>query len=43
MNADVDAKIVSVECTTDTDEEELFAALQKWGTAAGKTVELVSA
>jgi copper chaperone CopZ len=40
IDADVDAKTVTVECTSVTDEQELLAALQKWGTAAGKTVEL---
>ena len=41
IDADVEGKVVKVECAEDTDEQELLQALLKWSNASGKSVELV--
>ena len=40
IDANLETKIVTVTCREDINEQDLLAALQKWGTASGKSVAL---
>lgn len=41
IDANLETNVVTVICKTDIDEQELLTALQKWGTASGKSVALI--
>ena len=42
VSADVDKKLVTALCAEEVDPNVLLSALQKWGSASGKSVELLT-
>jgi copper chaperone CopZ len=41
IDANMETNVVTVICQENINEQDLLAALQKWGTASGKSVALI--